>query len=143
MYGSFRIRENVQTRNPKERPTHIDAAALVGGTTQIVAMPVAGAIATLPIVHFLPPGIFRVPPVKEVGWTGATLEVKTDAPRDRSAWESSPAESFSFTQKFDVDALALTLPKIAHAIAVGELGIGALNIGFRHTSSAKTPLFRI
>ena len=125
VYGSFKIRENVQTRNPRERPTHVDATALVGGITQIVAMPVAGAIATVPIVHFLPPGIFRVPPVKEVGWTGVTLEVKTDAPRDRSAWESSPAESFSFQQKYDVDALARTLAKIAHAIAVGELGIGA------------------
>ncbi len=125
MYGSFRIRENVQTRRPKERPSHVPVVATTDGVEETVIMPVEGVIATRPLVHFLLPGIFRDPPVREAGWTGATLEVKTDQPRDNSAWGKHKAQTFSFTQKYDVDALARTLAKIAHAIAVGELGINA------------------
>jgi hypothetical protein len=125
MYGSFRIRENVQTRRPKERPSQLPVIATTDGEEETVMMPVEGVVAIMPWVHFLPPGIFRDPPVKEVGWTGATLEVKSDQPRDNSVWGKHKAQTFSFMQKFDVDALARTLAKIAHAIAIGELGINA------------------
>jgi HNH endonuclease len=125
MYGSFRIRENVQTRRPKERPSQLPVIATTDGEEETVMMPVEGVVAIMPWVHFLPPGIFRDPPVKEVGWTGATLEVKSDQPRDNSVWGKHKGQTFSFMQKFDVDALARTLAKIAHAIAIGELGINA------------------
>lgn len=124
-YGSFRIRENVQRRHPDKRPSRVPVVATTDGAEETVMMPVEGIIATRPLVHFLPPGIFRDLPVREAGWTGATLEVKTDQPRDNSDWGKHRAQTFSFTQKFDVDALARTLAKIAHAIAVGELGINA------------------
>lgn len=125
MYGSFRIRQNVHTRRPKERPTHLSVVATTDGVDETVMMPVEGVIAILPLVHFQPPAIFRDPPVKEIGWTGTRLEVKTDGPRDTSSWRKHSAKTFSFAQKFDVDALARTLAKIAHATAVGALGIEA------------------
>jgi hypothetical protein len=85
-------------------------------------MPVDGVIATLPLVHFLPPGYLREPPVKEIGWPGATLEVKTNAPKNKSLWGRSNASTFSVSQKFDLDSLARTLAKIAHAFCIGKFG---------------------
>src|ERR1035437_9310767 len=108
MYGSFRIRENVQTRRPKKRAKVWPMSSSTGQTLQ---MPVDAMIATLPLVHFLPPGYFRTPARKETGWTGATLEVKTDAPRNPDQWKEYPVPDLSVTQTFAVDALARTLAK--------------------------------
>lgn len=122
MYGSFRIREKVQTRRPKERPTKLPMEAAFGDKVEVYMMPIEGVIATLPLVHFLPPGYLREPPVKEIGWTGVTHEVKTAAPRKRSLWDGSNASAFSVSQQFDLDSLARTLAKIAHALCIGEFG---------------------
>jgi hypothetical protein len=122
MYGSFRIREKVQTRRPKERPTTLPMGATFGDKAEVYMMPIEGVIATLPWVHFLPPGYLSEHPDKEIGWTGATLEVRTDAPRKRSLWDKSNASAFSVSQQFDLDSLARTLAKIAHALCIGEFG---------------------
>jgi HNH endonuclease len=110
MYGSFRIREN-QTRRPKERPTKLPMCATFGDKGEVYMMPVDGVVATLPLVHFLPPGYLREPQVMEIGWPGATLEVKTNAPKNKSLWGRSNASTFSVSQKFDLDSLARTLAK--------------------------------
>jgi hypothetical protein len=122
MYGSFRIREKIQTRRPKERPTKLPMGATFGDKGEVYMMPVDGVVATLPLVHFLPPGYLREPPVKEIGWPDATLEVKTNAPKNKSLWGRSNASTFSVSQKFDLDSLARTLAKIAHAFCIGEFG---------------------
>jgi hypothetical protein len=122
MYGSFRIREKVQTKRPKERPTKLLMRAAFGDKEKDYLMPIEGVIATLPWVHFLPPGYLREPRIKEFGWNGATLEVRVDAPRNKSLCDRSNASTFSVTQKFDLDSLARTLAKIAHALCIGEFG---------------------
>ena len=122
MYGSFRMRENLRTRRPKERPKELRVEARFGDKAKPFVMPIAGVVATLPLVHFLPPGYLRSPRIKQIGWTGVRLETKTDGPRDKTAWSKSAASSFSFIQRFDVDALALMLAKIAHATCIERFG---------------------
>jgi hypothetical protein len=118
----FASEKKVQTRRPKERPTKLPMGATFGDKVEVCMTPIEGVIATLPLVHFLPPGYLREPPVKEIGWPGGIFEVKTDAPRKRRLWERSNASAFSVSQQFDVDSLARTLAKIAHALCIGEFG---------------------
>lgn len=96
-----------------------------GGAVTVHMVPIKGVIATLPWVHFLPPGIMRTPQVNEVGWVGVKLEVKSASPQDQTIWQNYNAPNFSVEQRFDVDSLARTLAKIAHATCIAELGIDA------------------
>lgn len=126
MYGAFRIRENVRTRHPKQRPTHLPANVEHGDITRIVQLPVEGRIAMFPVVNLLAPGYLRIPKVREIGWVGAELSVKHDAPRDRSSWAAYPqGAKIGFKQSFPLDEYAKVLAKIAHAIATAELGLDA------------------
>jgi hypothetical protein len=103
MYGSFRIRENVKTRRPKERPTELPMVSVAQGqrTVQIV---------------------------KNTGWAGAKLEIKSTGPQDSDIWKKLPKGTLTITQQFDVDAIALLLAKISHSLCVANLGVD----GFSH-----------
>lgn len=122
-FGSFRIRENVQTRNPKKRPKNLSMISTEDDVATVHLVPKEGVIATMPLFRFRPPGYLLDPAHKEIGWTGATFEVKTDAPRQQKLWKNYKAPNFSVTQKFDPDSHARLLAKIAHALAVGHLGL--------------------
>jgi hypothetical protein len=122
-YGSFRVRENVQTRNPKRRPKHLRMTSTEEGIESVHLVLKEGAIATMPVFRFRPPGYLVDPMRKEIGWAGATFELKTDPPRQPELWKSYKAPSFSVTQRFDPDSHARLLAKIAHALAIGHLGL--------------------
>lgn len=121
-YGTFRITQNVQTRNPKQRPKSLKARAIYEDRSEPVEMPVDATLGVLPTIRMLPPGYLRTPAVREKGWTGATLSVRLQGPKNLAVWANSPAKSFEFNQKFDADALARTYAKTAHALCVGEFG---------------------
>jgi hypothetical protein len=123
MYGAFRIRENVQTRNPKERPTHLPTTVRHEGTEETVMLPIDERISLFPVVNLLAPGYLRRPQVREIGWTGAELSTKEGAPRHRSSWAAYPeGAQFTFKQSFPLDEYGKLLAKIAHAITVATLG---------------------
>ncbi len=122
MYGNFRIINNVQTRRRKERPKTIKAL-LQGSQNEPIDIPIENCVGTLPWVHFLPAGIFRKPPIKEDHWAGSRLEVHSFMPRDPSPMRDVDFGQVSFVQRFDVDSLALTLARVAHALAVANFGV--------------------
>lgn len=93
-YESFRIRENVQTRNKKKRPTHLSMRLMEGGVESIHSLPKEAVIATMPIFRFHPPGYLLDPTKKEAGWVGAKFKLKTDAPRTPEAWKAYKAPQF-------------------------------------------------
>jgi hypothetical protein len=124
MYGSFRIREGIRTRRPKQRPDKLVMRNTLGAD---LLVPVDGVVSTLPWVHFRTAGFFRNPQKKEAGWTGTRLEVKTAKPKNGALFRALPPSSYSVNQSFDVDSLARTLAKIAHATCVGVFGLD----GFR------------
>lgn len=122
-YASFRLRENLPTRRPKERPTHAAMTSPPEDGGEIFMVPKAGVIATLPLFQLNPPGFFENPPRREIGWVGSELGIKTDSPRDWSHSRRLRARRLSVHQHFDVDSHARLLAKVAHCIAVGHLGM--------------------
>lgn len=122
-YGSFRIRENVQTRNPKKRPKEIGMISSEDGVKTLHMVPKEGALSTLPLFGFKLPGFLQIPQKKETGWVGAQFEVKVAGPRRPEIWKAHSAKNFSVNQVFDVDSHARLLAKIAHCVAVANLGI--------------------
>jgi hypothetical protein len=94
-----------------------------GDFTTVHLVPKDGAIGTMPIFRFNPPGILVNPALKQPGWLGMTLEVRTDSPRNPEIWKNYNVSNFSVEQEFDIDSHARLLAKIAHATAVGHLGL--------------------
>ncbi len=128
IYGSFRIREKLQTRRPEKRPTNVGVIAEVGSAEFPLKVPEKGAIALFPIFHLFPPGVLRVPPNKNLNWEGVRLEIKTDAPREPEHWHHLPRGSLRFGPvKFDIDAFAKLCAKIGHAYAVALFGLNGFN----------------
>jgi hypothetical protein len=121
-YGAFRVTQNVQTRNPKQRPKFWKAQAVYEDRSEPLELPISAMLATLPTIRMLPPGHLRNPAVREKGWTGATLSVRLKGPNDLAAWANTPSTSIAFTQEFDADALARTYAKTAHALCIGTFG---------------------
>lgn len=126
-YGSFRIRQNVRTRRPKKRPKQLPMISRDEGVDTVHLIPKEGVISTLPLFNLQPPGILANPPKKLPGWAGATLEVKTSAPEKPELWKNYSTPNFSVEQRFDILSHARMLAKIAHATAVGNLGLNAFN----------------
>src|SRR5262245_13319334 len=72
LYASIRIRENLPTRRPKNRPTKLP---VTWENKEILFLPVSNVFATLPIFYLLQPGYLRVPAVREVGWSDIQIQV--------------------------------------------------------------------
>ncbi|WP_241557461.1 hypothetical protein [Croceibacterium ferulae] len=121
MFGNFRIRANFPTRRRAARPVRIKATDPATG--EHVWLDPEESIVVLPMVHFLPPGMLRDPPVEPEDWTGATLEAKEIMPARPVPWEKATQNQLTFDQTFNVECLALTLAKIGHAYAAAEFGL--------------------
>jgi hypothetical protein len=121
MYGDLRIRLDLPTRRKKTRPLQVRAEDAATGAE--VWLNPEESLTILPAVHFLPPGILRDPPEEAATWVGATFEAKQIAPASLDRWPKIGSNNYIFTQRFDADALALTLAKIAHAYCVADFGI--------------------
>jgi hypothetical protein len=120
MYGNLRIRANFPTRRRAARPVKIRATDPAG---EHVWLDPDESVVFLPMVHFLPPGMLRDPPVEPVDWVGATLEAKEITPTRPIPWDKVRGNNLKFDQTFNVECLALTLAKIGHAYAAAEYGL--------------------
>ena len=124
MYGSFRIREGLRTRRPKQRPNTVS----VNGSFGSAKIPEAEGIAQFPIVVMPPPGMLCVPPRKNGTFEGTVLSFKTDAPRATEYWKSLPSGDVSFSpSSIRVITFAQMCAKIGHAYAIAEFGIDAFS----------------
>ena len=92
------------------------------GDIKQVVMPIQDVPAFVPIVHFLPPGYLRNPPVRVEHWTGHTLTFYSFQQNPPPSWKA-PKYQVRGSQTFDVDSLARMLAKIGHALCIAEFGV--------------------
>lgn len=126
--GNTRITMGIQTRRPKERPTHLPVTLkLPDGTEKPILVPAGEFPITLALPYFEPAAALRNYPIVKPG------------PQKSGVWHFAPNEPelIKFLAKHGANSIGIgqfepltfarMLAKIAHGFAAAELGVDAFS----------------
>jgi hypothetical protein len=129
VYGQFRIHANVQTRNPKDRPTTLPANVVIGGEERSVHLPIADHPYALGLPIWGEPGFLRSAPI-DAPFPETLWHVYHWTPDNlRKTLGLAEHEDFRVWQagRVNPELFARGIAKIAYCHAVLRLGLD----GFR------------
>jgi hypothetical protein len=123
MLGPLRIRLNLPTRHPKERPEKVDLELHHNdGRREMKTIPATEYPRFFPGFRWPEPGLVRGLPPSDT-FEGELIVRFNDEELKRHMIASAKLKLFAV----NVDAFARMLAKIAHAYAVAQLGIGGFD----------------
>lgn len=129
LFGQARVKLNIKTRRPKERPlTFPIYFEIEGEGTKVIEIPTSVHISPIYLPFFAPPGILSRQPVSIVrppfcivAWFAQNAESA-----ESLCLFPTGAKNFSLGRKeFDVFTFERLLAKIAHGVAVATFGLYA------------------
>jgi hypothetical protein len=126
MFGNFRMRHHIQTRNPNQRPTHIKIGTVnPDGTPGQADVPVSQYPAPLFVYKFAEANmLLGLPPeVDDFQWVPISIFSKDELDAMHKKYQWDLKTSFKTVPV----EFARMLAKIAHSYAVAELGIDAFH----------------
>lgn len=124
MLGNFRIRMDMPTKRPKNRPIELPIEVIrEDNTTEIIKIPVQDYPRILTLPKFSPPEALTGEPrsIEPQLWISAN---KKDIAK---LGESQSVRQFGTTHKLNIPVFFQMLAKIAHAYAVAEMGLERLS----------------